>query len=166
MKCPKCGTKSELKFCPNCHAFMSQEVLPKDEKREILKDGIGTYLGNETHSIIVKPYNFLATAFGTFYISYYGFWKTTIFFFLIDVITIYFGLMGPIFLLIFGCIRLFLLFVFGNMFMLFEVKGIVQKLVEEGNGLEEIVSSRRNSIIFPFIVFFLYAMIFLLGLVL
>lgn len=162
MQCQKCGMISDLKFCPKCHSLMGQKIEPRDEARDMQKDGIGAYFGESAHPIIMRPWNLPVAAFGPFYSSYYGLYKTTLIGMLIDLSFVFLGMQGPIQLLVFGLLRLFVYFVFGNMMMLAEVKEKVKKILRRGKSVEYIATMKmKKSIVYPTLVFFVYAMIIL-----
>lgn len=172
MKCPNCGTETNLKFCPKCHGLIREPFIEKDEKEDILKNGVGAYLKDNNHPIIIKNYSIPSLILGSFYTSYYKLYKTTILEMLLDILLVYYILSGyvPILLtpfipylyyfLIF--LRFFIRATIGNTLMLMEIKNKVKKMVDEGDDLEMIAIKGGTSIILPSIVFVIYVFVFLI----
>jgi len=172
MKCPNCGTETNLKFCPKCHGLIREPFIEKDEKEDILKNGVGAYLKDNSHPIIVKNYSIKSLILGSFYTSYYKLYKVTLLEMLLDIILVWYILSGyvPILLTPFiPYLYYFLIFfrfliraITGNAFMLMEIKSKIKKMVDEGDDLEMIAIKGGTSIIPPAIVLAIYVLIFLL----
>lgn len=172
MKCPKCGIETNQKFCPNCHGLIREPFVEKEEKEDILKNGIGAYLKDNNHPIIVKNYTLSSLFFGSFYTSYHKLYLSTFFEMLLNILLVYYIGLGHVPILLTPFIPFlyyFLIFLryliramFGNTMMLWEVKSKVKKMVCQGDDLEMIAIKGGVNIIPPAIVFAIYVLIILL----
>lgn len=172
MKCPKCEIETDLKFCPNCHGLIREPFVEKDEKEELLKNGIGAYLKDYNHSIVTKNFTFASLIFGPFYTSYYKLCKITFLEIILDVSLVLYILSGyvPIILIPFTtlwywfliCFRYFSRATLGNALMLIEIKSKIKKMIAKGDDLEIISIKGGTSIVLPAFVLATYVLIFML----